>query len=448
MRTADNTLAFVDQGCHLWDQASGHVHGIQCIWVYERDIDMAGLRRTLDNLGHGLLGRRVERSPLPLGRHRWVTSPEAGELDIAPPVASYAELAPWAAARARLPVDPESGPGWHVGVLPIEGYGTAISLVASHIVLDGVGLCLALADATKGVRHDFGYPPPQSRTVRRALFEDVRQSARGLPEVGRALGAAARLARRARKESGRSKAASPVAPATADTRSALALATVTAYVDLPAWDARAAALGGTSNALFAGFAARLAERIGRVHADDGLVTLMYPVNDRVEGDTRGNALKSIDFSVDPKPVTSDLGEIRGDIRAALKSGGGNFADNEDILPLIPLIPKAVIKRLPLDAVGAADLPVGCSNLGDIDPAAACADGTPADSLSLRLVAQNFTSQSPEHTHGELYLAAGRVCGKLFLYVRAHQRGTENSKHDLWQQVSGTLADFGLSAAIE
>src|ERR671919_472848 len=53
--SADNVLAFMDQASFLWVRASGHVHGIQCTWLYRRDIDLDALRRVHDNLGHGLL---------------------------------------------------------------------------------------------------------------------------------------------------------------------------------------------------------------------------------------------------------------------------------------------------------------------------------------------------------------------------------------------------------
>src|SRR6185312_4411415 len=160
---------------------------------YQRDIDLDGLRRLRDNLGYGLLGRRVEPSPFPVGRHRWVAWHEPPEIDIAERARTRGELARWVDERAEAPIDPEFGPVWHLGVLPIQDYGTAVSLVASHTVADGLGLCLAVADAAKGVRHDFGYPPAHSRRRRQAWVEDGRQAARGLPEVARAFGAMVKM---------------------------------------------------------------------------------------------------------------------------------------------------------------------------------------------------------------------------------------------------------------
>ena len=47
---------------------------------------------------------------------------------------------------------------------------------------------------------------------------------------------------------------------------------ITISIDLDNWDARAKALGGTSNTLAAGLTAKLGERLGRCRAGDGAVT--------------------------------------------------------------------------------------------------------------------------------------------------------------------------------
>ena len=79
------------------------------------------------------------------------------------------------------------GPGWHLGVLPLTDGSTAVSLVVSHYLLDGVGGMVALVEALLGNTRDLGYPPPRSRTRLRAVVEDARQTARDAPEVARAL---------------------------------------------------------------------------------------------------------------------------------------------------------------------------------------------------------------------------------------------------------------------
>ena len=443
----DNTLAFMDQASYLWVRASGHVHGIQCTWVYQRDIDVDGLRRVHDNLGYGLLGRRVEPSPLPFGRHRWVASHELPGIDMAGPARPRTSLNDWLDERAQMPVDPEFGPCWHLGVLPVEDYGTAVTLVASHTVVDGLGTCLAIAEAVKGVRHEFGYPPPRSRPRRRALAEDARQAARGLPDMGRAVGAMVKLGIRDMPSIGR-PSARPAGPAVDDQIDRpVVVPTAAVYIDVAEWDSRAEVLNGTSNALVAGFAAKLAQKLGRLRAGDGLVTLSYPVNDRSENDLRANAIKGIDFAVDPALATTDLREIRGAIKQALVSGLGKFKEQERVFPLTPLVPKVVVRKLPLGALNAADAPVGCANLGDIDPAVARVDGTEADYVLLRMVEQNLTTKSPELAGGELNVSSGRICGKLFLGFRAYQPGWDNTAEALRELIAATLDDFDLTGFI-
>ena len=446
--SVDNTLAFMDQASYLWVRVSGHVHGIQCTWVYRRDIDLDGLRRMRDNLGYGLLGRRVEPSPFPVGRHRWVAWHESPDIDIAEPARARGALAGWVDERAEIPVDPEFGPCWHLGVLPIHDYGTAVSLVASHTVVDGLGTCLAVADAAKGVRHDFGYPPPHSRRRRQAWVEDARQTARGLPDVARALGAMVKMGIRDMPSLAR-KGALPAGPdLDGEGDRPVVPPTVTVYIDLADWDACAERLNGTSNALVAGFTATLAQKVGRLRSADNLVTLSYPVNDRTENDLRANAIKGIDVAVDPGPASSDLSEIRTAIKQALISGEGKFKKQQRVFPLTPLIPKAVVKKLPLGALNAADLQVGCSNLGVLDPAVARADGTEADYVSLRIVEQNLTTGSPELVGGQLNVGTGRIAGNIFISVRAYLPGKENSTRNLHELLTATLADFDLIGVIQ
>ena len=128
-----------------------------------------GLRRFHRNLGCGLLGRRIERSPIPFARDRWVMAPAPEDIDIAATPRPRAEVSAWADERVRLPIDPEWGPGWHLGVLPLEDGGAAVTLVVSHTIVDGVGLVQAIADAAEGRTHDLGYPPAGSRSLRARL---------------------------------------------------------------------------------------------------------------------------------------------------------------------------------------------------------------------------------------------------------------------------------------
>ena len=243
-----------------------------------------GCRRFHHNFSYGLFGRRIERSPLPFGRHRWVSDPGPSDIDIAECARPRAELSDWADERSQLPADPEWGPGWHLGVLPLTDGSTAVSLVASHYLLDGLGFFVAIVEAILGNTRDLGYPPPRSRTRLRALVQDARQTARDAPEVARALVALAKLTRRQRRDTARSPAPRPVALRGDGGDDPVVVPGITISIDLDDWDARAKALGGTSNTLAAGLTAKLAERMGRRHDGDGAVTLQLVMSDRTEGD--------------------------------------------------------------------------------------------------------------------------------------------------------------------
>src|ERR1700741_1989101 len=77
-----NILGLVDQTVFLGDRATGATCLGQCVWVYDRAIDLDGLRQFHHPLGRGRLPRRIERSPLPFGRHRWVSPRDASDLEI------------------------------------------------------------------------------------------------------------------------------------------------------------------------------------------------------------------------------------------------------------------------------------------------------------------------------------------------------------------------------
>ena len=68
----DDRLALVDQAFFAGHRAAGQNEVMQVVWLYKRPVDFDGVRRVYRNLGYGLLGRRIERSPLPFARYRWV----------------------------------------------------------------------------------------------------------------------------------------------------------------------------------------------------------------------------------------------------------------------------------------------------------------------------------------------------------------------------------------
>lgn len=325
--------------------------------------------------------------------------------------------------------------------------------MASHCLIDGLGIGLAVAEAAIGKRRNLGYPPPHSRTRLRALAQDVRQTVRGAPEVGRALAGAARAARRRRHEEATATASTPsrsVAAGSGYGDERVVVPAIAIHVDLDRWDERANALGGTSHHLAAGLAAKLGERMGRMRAGNSTVTLQVPLSDRTEDDARANTLSFVTVSVDPSRVTTDLSQTRAAIKQVFNTLRETPEVASPMLPLAPLVsfvPKPALKRLAEAAFGYGDLPVACSSLGDLAAVAACPDGTEAEYAFGGGVIQRVMREHLER-HGELSLVFVRISGKMCVTVVAYQAGEVCSKPQLRELAARTLAEFELSGVIE
>lgn len=440
-----NVVDLADQTLFLGERATGATSLLQCVWVYDRAVDVGGLREFHRHVGRGRLSRRVERSALPFGRHRWVSAREASALEIVGTPRARDDIDAWLNEQADRRPDAEYGPGWHLAMLPLSDGGAVVSLVTTHCLTDGVGLCEALADAACGRDDEVRWPAAGSRPRWRSLREDARQTAQDTADVGRAIGAGVRMLRR-----GRDGAAVPAPPrrkrsaAAAAPYESIIFPMETIFVGADEWDARAKALGGTSNALLAGLAAHLAQRAGRVAAD-GSVNVGMPVNERVPGDTRANAVTNVDVTLRPAAMAAT--DLRA-IRAAIKEALARHHDVPDqrwaLLPLVPLIPKRVFRRLLRVVTGGAATVVS-SNLGTLDPATNRPDGSDADYFAMKSVYPGVTAATMQCTDGALALLSGRVHDRVFISALAYELGRHNSNEDLRQALSSALSDFSITA---
>jgi diacylglycerol O-acyltransferase len=441
----DSTLAYIDQGSFLGLRALGRVPTLQFAWVYEHPVDLDGLRRFHRNLSQGLLGRRIERSPLPFGRHHWVTWRGPADIEVSGTVRARGEVANWADEQLHQPVDPECGPPWRLAVQPLTDGGTAVSLVTSHTTCDGLAFAQAIAEAARGVTRALGYPDPGSRTRGQALRQDTLQMVREVPEIAKAVVAAARLARNNR--GGLTSSAGRSAPPDKLDDAALVTAPwVAVYIDEQVWIHRAENLGGTSNSLFAGIAARLGQILGRAD-DQGRVTLVFPVSERTEDDTRGNALSAMNVIIDPAGVTASLRDVRAELKRSLAALSETSNELLGPLALTPLVPRRLARRLESVALGASAL-VGCSNLGRLDPATNRPDGTDAEFILGRQADSRITAAILDRLGGVLFLVSFQVNGKVVVTVTGWKAGGPNSREELARWVRTALDDFGLTGVFE
>jgi hypothetical protein len=442
----DNRLTFMDQAGIQLLRATGRGQLMQIVWIYEHPLDIDGLRRFHRNFGYGLPGRRIERSPLPFGRYRWVSAlgPQAG-IDFVEQPRPREALSDWVDERSQVPVDPEWGPGWHLGVLPMTDGSTAVSLVGSHHLGDGVAALLSIVEATMESNRDLGYPLPRSRKWFRGALADLRDTAKGAPEAARTLVRAAKLGLQSRKEAPAPQNPPKVRPVGGGN---VVVPAVSFLVDQQDWDDRAKSLNGNSYSLFAGVAAKLAEQMGRI-GPDGAVTLNVALNDRTSlDDTRAHAMLFAPVILDPAPVTTDLSDARIVIRQALKTARETTDEALQLLPLVPYVPRRALKRVVEQFLGSgAELPVSCSNMGDLHPNVARVDGTDAEHVLLRGVDQNVLRADIERAGGQLVVVAGRIGGKVSATVVGYQVGAQNSKDRLRELIKHALAEFDLTGEI-
>lgn len=442
----DNTLAYLDQGSYLGLRALRRGPVIQYTWIYERGVDMEGLRRFHRNLADGLLGRLVERSSIPFGRHHWVSAGEPGDIAVSAAERRRDEVWDFVDERANVPVDPEHGPPWHLAVQPLVEGGAVVSLVVSHTIADAGALIESITHAVNGTGRDLGYPAPRSRTRMQALRRDVRTTFTALRDVPAAVAGAARIAReQAADLSESAKAAAPVA-SVRQPRRPVNLPTVAVRVDQSEWEDRAKALGGSSNVLLAGLAARIGSITGRVDAD-GRAMLSLPVSERVAEDTRANALNTITVMADPRTAADDLGAIRRDIKAALTE----LAEKREWLlaplPLVPYTPKFLLRRLE-KLVLKVGKPIGSSNSGPLPDEVNRPDGTPADFFVATSPEPGITAGDLDRVGGRMLVAAGTVGGAVCISIASWEPGAPNTKGALMQSVKEAFYDFDLTAVIE
>lgn len=419
---------------------------MQALWLYPRGVDIEALRRYHRNLYHGILGRRVETSPLPFGRNRWVAAPrDEANFDVAEHSRPREELFDWADEQIELPLDPEWGPAWRLGVQSFTDGSTVVGLIESHCIADGSGSVMAAIEAMNGVHRNLGYPPPRSRSLGRAIRTDLRQFGRDLPEVARTAARAAKVFWRRRHELARPAKPVPVPSAPPSDRS-LRVPSASVFLDVADWDAKAEDLGGNSFSLVAGFAGKLAQNLGRVRASDGIATLMIPVNERDDlENTGGNVVSIANVSFDPALVTADLSGPRSAIREGLKKAREVPDEMVELLPLIPFVPKRGLAKMVDVTFGfSVDLPVSVSNMGDLPAEFLNIDGNPAEHLIFRGIDRNVSREALDRRGGFLTITSGRYAGEIVVNVMSYQPGGDNSRAGLRAVVGRTLDEFGLT----
>lgn len=448
-------LTFFDQAGFELHRHTGRQQLMQCVWLYDRAVDLDALQAAYGRMYTHRGNRLIEPSPLPFGRPRWVHDDRpAGAVPVSETILPRAALLRWANAHARTPMDAVKGPAWHIAVQPFDDGTTAVSMVGSHLLFDGLFALQCIRSALVDPPHRSPYLARGQRRWMAAVAADVAQALLDTPRTLRAFATVARGALRRRS--------APPTPSPSPTPSTVAappdsarptivdLPAVTVFVETAAWNARARALGGHGHSLIPAVCARIAQHLGRCRPSDGTVSLVMPV-DRREGpdDDRALAMAFHTLAVEASSLPTDIRPLHQALMASLRTVAQQTDDLAPVLPVVAWMPRAATGALVNSLFNYAEAqPVTCSNIGDLSPQLGCIDGTPCHTLLTRAVDVQVSMADLTRTHGHLVIVASRYNGRLGLSIEAYQPGFGNTAAALAEVARRVLDEFGLPGDIE
>lgn len=449
-RITRHRLTFMDQVAFELHRLTGRNQLMQCLWVYDTEVDVEALQGVCDRIRMLRTNRLIEPSGVPFGRPRWVRDDRSTlPVRVGETVLPRTALLAWANTHARTPIDPATGPAWHIGLQRFSDGTSAVSMVGSHVLFDGVFALNTVRLAIAKTPNASSYRARGERGRIAGWGADLGQALLDVPRTLKALGAlAALVSPRTRSAKPAAPVAAPVPPADADRIVEMPAATV--VVDLGSWNARARTLGGHSHALLLAFCARLALHQHRRRATDGAVSLVIPIDQRRDADDdRALAMGFRTITLDPESVTSDIAPAQKALMAALRATAQQQDATEALLPVVPWIPRATTATLVNQLFRYdANRPVTCSNLGELPSQLGAADGTPCRMLLTRAVDVQVTVGELARTHGHLVIVSSRHNGVLSICIEAYQPGAENSAERLRDIAIKTLEEFGLKGTVE
>lgn len=436
-------LSFADQAIYLAHVSLGQHAVIQLLWRYLRPVDVDALARFRDSLAHGHLARLIRPALLPFGRHQWGSAPppSAAIAAVAEPLEPEAMQA-WADAQVELALDPVRGPAWTLTSQGFTDGSTVVSLVVSHCIADGLTVAMAVSEAARGERRVSIHPGVwTARRAATALGAELQRIVRDAPATFRALGQLARTASNSLRTPN-TRAASP-AVATEDDRT-IVYPSVFLRVPTSVWDARARSRGASRLTFLAAITAGFAEGLGRIRDDD--VTLLIPVNQRKGlSHIGGNDVALATFKVRVDEARGRLHALQRRLRTTLLRTRQEPNRLAALLPLVPFVPRRAFSAASHLALGAlADLPVTCSNLGDLPKDMLQIDGNAADRMCFRGIDRSVARSAIEARQGVATLFAGVIPGYIALSFVAYQPGVVTEPRHLRSLVEGLLVDYELA----
>lgn len=452
---AQDRLAWLDELVFKVFQETGRSQLMQVLWVYDREVNLAELTRSNAAIAdQPFVNRLIELSPVPWGRSRWV-KPTTGPVQIKQnlEILPRSQLLSWANQQLRPPIDPVTGPPWRLAVQRFDDGSSVVSLVLSHLIIDGSFKSFYFATADGFQSNPSPYLPKGRRGWLIGYLADSWQS---IADAPRAVAALAKIL----KANRRMFAAylQRLTPAQSDTslekQAALELPSVAVIVDAASWDACERRLGGSGglSSLLVGFVATLASQLGRTRSSDGTVSLVIPISKRSgPSDGRAQAVEPRTMTVAPAGLSANLRPLNDQIREVLRSSRESDIDGFiSLLPVIAWLPRSFSLALINQYFDYAEKPpVSCSNQGLLPDVFGRIDGEQCAYILNRGVDVNVTRRDLERTRGHLVVVACRYNNTVTLCIEGYQLEPMTTTTDELRSVTlRTITEFGLDAVIE
>lgn len=365
---------------------------MQGLWRSADAVDVRVLEAVHEALSRGALGRRVVRPRVPGARMRWEASTATHPLRYE--THPVEDVVTWADARADVDVDPEYGPAWALSAAPTPDGGTAISLVCSHVVADARGLVSAAAAALTG-------ESPAPAPARTSDVSDAARTVGGVLIDGTtaSLGLVFSAHRRRELREFREAAAADRRPDSTH----VTTGTVSAIldVDTAAWDATAAAGGGTANSLFISLVTAVADAAG----------VPMPLHISVPVDTRAshtvdNAMVITEVVASPDDSLSDIRRLSREAFARPPMGAPSGFPEE----IAQILPDGIANRL---TVGAGERDALCSNIGRLPRSLTSLGPYRTTGVATRAMHPGLSADRPASTTTRL---SGYLCSTDDIYT--------------------------------
>jgi hypothetical protein len=448
-------LAWLDELAFKVFRETGRSQLMQIIWVYDREVDLAELTRSSIGIANQpFINRLIEPSPVPWGRSRWVKpTSDPVQIEQNPQILPRSQFLSWANQQLRPPIDPVMGPPWRLAIQRFDDGTSAVSMVLSHLIIDGSfkGFYFAIID---DIQCNLSPYLPKGRRGR--LLGCLSDSWQGIAEAPKAVTALAKIV----KTNWRLFPAYWQSLCLAipnkgfEKQNPLELPSVVVVINAEMWDACERRLGGSGglNSLLVGFVVTLASHLGRTRASDGAVNLVIPISKRCgPGDGRAQAIEPRMMTVAPEGLAANLRPLNSQIKEVVRSSRESQIDRFiSLLPGMAWLPKAFSLALINQFFDYAErLPVTCSNQGVLPEIFGRIDGAQCAYILNRGADVNVTRCDLERTRGHLVVVACRYNNTVTLCIEACQLDPVTTTTDeLRSMTLRTLSHFGLDAVIE